>query len=941
MQTFLSRLILELVEKNNGDLSAHKIVFPTRRAGLFLKKELVKTASKPCWLPEVVSIEDFIHSFSGHIIPDDIWLQFRLYDVYKKYFPAESFDSFYPWGQILLRDFDEIDRYLQDHKAVFKVLKDYREIEEAFQLEEDDLKSLREFWKIYFKDSSSPLRSEFMSTWKHLSEIYSEFRCMLLKESKAYEGLSQRLIAEKILAGQNIDGIDESRKYVFAGFYALTAAEHVIVDHFIQNYRASIYWDADTWYVDQEHQEAGTFFRKKDMIKDFKWKGKYFSDSVKEVEIAGLPLMIGQAKYAGEIVERLSKGQNFNPENTAIVLPDENLLIPVLNSIPPSVERINVTMGYPIRSSPSFHLMEALISLRRNERKNGGGKSEYYFRDVMKVINHPFIRSICGFEIAEFKKLYSENAQIRIPSNRMLSNRSETFKMLFRELDDTGRISEWLAGILLVILKQQSDQNDKLEAEITGRYYTLLRNLQVSLEDEDEDVGIDTFWQLFRELSSKVRIPFSGEPLSGLQVMGFLETRVLDFENVIMLSVNEDLLPASGNKPSFIPFNIRKSFSLPTYEEQHSVSAYHFYRLLQRASKVFLVYNTESKAIAGGDVSRFIYQVEHELVNDYPENIRLTKKIVSSGVQKDLVDPIIVQGEHIAKLIEERYIQDASSDGDTGKKGLSPSAFNTYITCKLKFYFRYIAKLKEEEEETPEEIEAAGFGSILHKAMELLYKGIDELSESNINNIAATADEALDKAIAEEFASVKNLEGKNILLRKVLRELIKKVINEDRNNVPVSLLALEKPVNLKLELAKGRYVSLSGIIDRIDRRNGEVRILDYKTGNVERKKFPDMVALFTDPKYKEQFQALLYAFIVRDHYPGLPLRPGLITLKNMSQGIFFLNGDDPISPGMINEFSVMLKQLINEIMSPETSFSQTVEKDRCAWCEFKSICNRE
>ena len=944
MQTFLQQLTDTLIKDYGEDLSGLNMVFPTRRAGLFFKQELASRAKKPFWTPNVFTIQDFIGRLSPLIIPDEITLQFRLYRVYNKYFPAESFDRFYPWGELMLQDFSDIDRYMADASKVFSVVNDLREIEQEFQLDEEELEKLRSFWMSYFAKDPSKLKTEFINTWKHLGSIYFEYKDALLKEEMAYEGLAFRVVAEKVV-NQEVQDDPTFDNLIFAGFYALTKTEEVILKHFIENREAKIFWDADSYYVDQKHQEAGTFFRKGNLAQEnFLWKHSHFADREKSIDVTGIPLLVGQAKYAGQLLEEMMKESDFKSERTALVLPDENLLFPVLYALPEELKDVNITMNYPLRITPLYHLFESLVNLRKNQRKEKDNEQSYYFRDVLNILNHPYIRMVAPGHIQKWMNDYNKLRGIRILSGQFATDKTEIFAVLFRDLDGVQDIFKWLREILQVILscmKEDDFKFHKLESEFVVQFYTHLSRLEDALAKENINIELDTCWFLFREIIQSVKIPFTGEPLKGLQVMGFLETRVLDFDRVILLSVNEDVLPASGNKPSFIPFNIRKAFGLPTFEDQHAVSAYHFYRLLQRAGKVHLLYNTESKAIAGGEKSRFLLQIEHELASSFPDRIKFTERVVSTPFTEEKTQGISVdKSPEILKALN-KYLRVGSEEVEEKYSAkFSASALNTYINCPLKFYLRYLAGLKEEDE-TQEFMEAAGFGSILHRSMQDIYKDEIELTDSTFKKIELKIDTALDNAIKEELKSDSRLVGKNLLLRNVLRELIVKVINTDRKDSPLKLIALEKNIYRELELSADQKVQLYGIVDRVDEKQGMVRILDYKTGKVNRRNASSMEDIFTDPVYKEQFQALLYAYILQKDLPDRNISSGLVTLRDMSKGIWYLNDGQAFTPEIFSEYEAGLVSLLKEIFDSSVPFAQTDDEDRCKYCPYIGICNRE
>ena len=939
MQTFIQQLVNEVVKKHSGQLQSLCVVFPTRRAGLFFQKELAKTLSTPVWSPAIFSIQDYLLKLAGNNIPDDLTLLFELFESYKEYFPAEDFARFYPWGQLMLKDFDDIDKYMINASMVFQTVTDLQQIDRDFPLDEEDLERLRLFWKNFFDRDPSVLQAEFINTWKHLGKVYESFLRKLNAKNIAYEGMAYRKLAGEI-AVPGFKFPNDFTHTIFAGFYALSPSEQFIIQTIIDSGNASSYWDADVYYVDDHAQESGGFFRKNPLTQNkFLWKQEHFKNVKKEIEFAGVPLIVGQAKYAGSILNSLMKKEDFISEKTALVLPDEKLLFPVLYALPEGLAHVNVTMGYPLNQTPLFNLFELLIILQRNSRISSKGELSFYFIDVLNILNHPYIRLLDDIYIRNWLSSLDENF-IRLPINRILTeNDNSFFKEIFIKLSSVAQAFIWYKKILRLILEGMKEKDfrfHRLESEFVYNFYTSLTRLEDLIRDSEISMDLETFWKIFREIISSVKIPFTGEPLKGLQVMGFLETRVLDFENVIILSVNEDVLPASGNNPSFIPFNIRKAFGLPTYEEQHAVSAFHFYRLLQRAKNIFLIHNTETKSISTGERSRFLLQLELELEKRYPESIHITHKVISTKANKDTIDEIIINKNPEVLKILSKFITDDSSNSVTP---LSASGLMSYIACPLKFYFQYIAGLKEPEE--PEEsMEAATFGKVLHKAMNHLYTDVNEINNESINQLKLKIDVNVDRAIHEEFTNINQLEGKNILLRNVIRELVRKILETERLHTPFRILQLEKDVSTAFTLDKNKFVKLKGIIDRVDEKDDIIRIIDYKSGKVIKKVPESLSEYFTDPDYKEQFQAMYYGYLTRNKMPGRKIISGLLIMKDLSDGIWFLNSNEPFSDLQFAEFEMLLKNMLAEMFSPEIPFIQTTDEKRCKYCAYQSLCNR-
>ena len=941
MSTFLEQLTDEIYENHKGELSQLCLVFPTRRAGLFFKKYISEKINSPHWSPVIYSIQDFIRSFSSDVIPDQLTLMFELFEVYKNYFPAESFEKYYPWGEMLLKDFDEADRNLSDTKQLFAYIRDEREIDSAFELADEDMERIRVFWKTFFNKEPGKLKNEFLANWQHLGNLYVGFRERLTQKNLAYEGLAYRHVAESLKEKKiSLD----FEKIIFAGFYALSKSEEKIIQHFIEDGRADIYWDADSYYVDDPKQEAGTFLRKNNLLKPgFKWKQKNFELSGKNIEMIGVPLQVGQAKVTGNILKELISEKNIPVDRTAIVLPDENLLFPMLYSLPENIEAFNVTMGYPLAATPLFTLFESLILLQKNSRKKEDGTISFYHKHVINILNHSSIRQVESGYIQTWMKFFREELRwIQVPMEKLNNEKVPAlFRDIFYPVEKAEDVFGYFKTILHHILESMKEKEFRfhaIESEYIYHFYVQLKRLEDVVRQYPLQLTAETFWNLYREIIFSSRIPFSGEPLKGLQVMGFLETRLLDFENVFILSVNEDTLPASSNHPSFIPYNIRKAFDLPTYEDQHAVSSYHFYRLLQRAKNIYLLYNTETKSITAGEKSRYLLQIEHELLKKYPDKISMQSKIAFTDFVKPEINPITVKKTDEVMAVVSKYFLTGETYNDYSIK-LSASAFISYINCPLQFYFRYIAKINEQDE-TEENIEAATFGRILHRAMQVLYGEHSNLTESVLDELAGKIKTVVDLSIKEEFRGHDLIEGRNILMRNVIVELIRKIMKVDKAYAPVIIRFLEKKCIQPISISETQKVLLYGIIDRVDEVRGCTRIIDYKTGKVESGNPESFDEIFSDPKFKEQFQTYYYSYLFWKQAPEKAVRAGLISVKELSAGIRYINKGEEISSDQFQDFEQHLIKLITEILNPDKSFQQTEDEKRCQYCPYKHICHR-
>jgi hypothetical protein len=543
--------------------------------------------------------------------------------------------------------------------------------------------------------------------------------------------------------------------------------------------------------------------------------------------------------------------------------------------------------------------------------------------------------------VNEWLNQYQDNKWLRISQAALVnSSSSALFKTLFRKINNINEMFDYLNeffSLLLQALKQNREALHSIEKEYIYHFYTQFKRLEDVVKKQKTEISIQTFRSLFREVIFSARIPFAGEPLKGLQVMGFLETRVLDFENVIILSVNEDTLPPSSNHPSFIPFSIRKVFGLPTYEEQNAIAAYHFYRLMQRAKNIYLVYNTEVKSIQAGERSRFLLQIENELCRRN-EKVKLVKRIAAVPMSEEKVQPLEIKktGE-VLKEMNAFFLK--SSQPVKYSRKFSASALTTYITCPLRFYFQYIVKLREIEE-ADESIEGSLLGTILHEAMQALYSPYKTITASDFDKIKGVIPAHVDDAIAKHFSNVDQLEGKNILMRNVLIELIEHIVAHDKRSAPLTIKSLEQEIAFSILLANGKPVTLYGIIDRVDSSDGGVRIVDYKTGKTEDKKASGIPALFESPDYKEQFQTFFYSYLLHSNTKQPGIRAGLFRLKKVTEGIKYINEGEVISAEQFSEFEFHLKALLAEVFNPEVSFYQTKDEKQCVYCAFKDICNR-
>jgi CRISPR/Cas system-associated exonuclease Cas4 (RecB family) len=944
--TFLEKLADEIISRYKENLQNLCFVFPSRRAGIFFKKALSERLSKPAWAPEIFSIEDFIRELSPYTIPDKLVLIFELFEVYKAHGEEESFDKFYPWGEMMLKDFDEIDKNLITGSEIFKIIRELKEVETEFSLSPEDLEQFSRFWRTFSNEELTELQNEFIKTWEILGKVYNDFRKRLAEKNYAYDGMAYRKLFEEIKTG--IIKIPWS-KVIFAGFNLLTKSEEGIIKELLKQNTAETYWDTDEYYVNNRKQEAGEFLRRnfKNLnVEEPKWIENNLITSKKSIKVKGAPLQAGQAKALGSGLKHALLSEKINPEHTAIVLPDECMLIPVLNSLPDEITSLNVTMGFPMKDAPLYNLIELLKNLQHG-KKSGKSSTVFYHKDVIRILLHPYVKFTDAAFVYDTVNDIRRNNIIYVSTHRILGEDEKhppVFDLLFRKADTINEILQYLFDILNHISQRieiSGSAYAKFELEFFYMLYEKLNLLKDTITLYSGKMGADTFWRLLTEMLRTIHIPLTGDPLGGLQVMGLLETRGLDFENVFILSMNEGIIPKGTVMNSFIPYNIRKSFKLPTYEDEDALPAYYFYRLLQRAENIHLFYNTEVNKIYGGEISRLILQTENELIQSNPQ-INYSHTVVSTEIGKPFRKEITVSKTQ--EIIEKLKIP-----------SFSPSDLNSYINCKLQFYLRKIARLREEE--TVEEFfSPATFGNILHNVVEIIYKQYEgaEITRKIIESIRKNLNNNFDDILTEAFGKIDSLkeldaelQGKNLLLKNIIKKLVNKVLDSDIRNLPFKIISLEMKFEnqLKIKLnGKEHDIILKGRIDRIDEKDNTQVIIDYKTGQFSKpsgsKSSVDYNTIFTDPKYKEYFQAYFYAYNYLQREKKQSVKIAIYPLKKIDEGLVYLR-DDALSLSNISDYKENLIKLAEEIFNPEICFSQTDDKERCRFCPFISICYRE
>ncbi len=946
MKPFLDKLAEELYTKYGKDISALQIVFPSRRAGLYFKKYLSEMIKAPVFSPATCGISEFIRENSDSLIADDLTLIFELYEVYREYAPEVTFDKFYPWGEIILRDFDEIDKNLAEADYLFRILKEHKKIEEDFEYNVSDLDEFYRFWNSFSGKDLTGLQDEFIKTWEILGKVYHKFRSRLKNKNICYEGMAYRHLFEAVNTKTFSTGY---KKIIFAGFNQLNKCEEGIINGLLKQEFAKIYWDADKYYIDDKLQEAGKFLRENFVnlnINEPGWIENSLSASEINIKIIGAPLEVSQAKVLGSELKELKQKST---EKTAIILPDDSLLMPVLRSIPGNITAINITMGYSFKNSLLYSLIEALKDLNINSKGNGKSR-DFYHKDIITILLHPYIRETAPDIINDVVNAINKRNIIYSSAKYLKSifgKPVEIVDIIFSSAETASDSFDYLKEIIVKLfdIVTKSSHSSVYENEFINKVFTELNRIKDILDNFSTSIESETFWNILIESTSRMKIPFSGEPLEGIQIMGMLETRSLDFDNVIILSVNEGILPREMGISSFIPFALKKAFKLPVSEDTEADYAYYFYRLLQKAKNVTLIYNTETGIISAGEKSRFIMQVESELASAN-KNIHIESLLLAGNIELPIRKEITIEKtKEVLDLLK-------------NQKQYSATTLSSYINCPLQFYFKKAAKLKEEEE-VEEYFSAAAFGNIFHQLMDILYR--DEVGKevsagklsSIIVNLNSNYDKLWMKACEElkeyaEFAKIK--QGKNLLYKSVIKKLINKVLESDLLQTPFKILALETDAERKVSVdidGETTEVTLYGRLDRIELKDGITRIIDYKTGTVDSAKqsyktgdAEHIERIFSDIKLKENFQQLYYASLYLNSNKTAKLIVGVYPLKKISGGVTWFE-KEPITVEKRNLFEENLTLLLNKIFDKHTPFAQTTDINHCKYCPYQSICYRD
>ena len=953
MESFLKQVAEDLYNRQEGNLVHTAVVFPNKRAGIFFNEYLAQQSEKPIWAPAYLSISELFGELSEMETADPVKLVCELYKIFKKETQStETLDDFYFWGELLISDFDDADKNLVDTNRMFNNLQELKGMMDDYTfIDKEQEEAIQQFFQSFSIERRTALKERFISMWDVLGSIYTGFKKRLKEQNIAYEGMIYRDALENL----DINALPYST-YVFVGFNVLNKVEHELFLRLQKAGKALFYWDYDEFYMNKRHHEAGLFIKRnlKDLPSALPNQGSNTLNTPKEIRYIASPTENAQVRY---LPEWIRKNLTEEEKETAVVLCNENLLQPVLHSLPDNLKHVNITMGFPLSQTPVYSFLNALLDLQVQgyNRKNG----RFLYQQVMAVLKHPYTRQLTPETEKLEEDLSNNNRFYPLPSELA---RDEKLSKLFQPLDGNHALTSYLLEALLEITRfyredsetQEPEAFNQLYRESLFKSYTTLNRFRTLIEDGDLNVQTETYRHLLTKVLSSTHIPFHGEPAIGMQVMGILETRNLDFRHIVLLSVNEGQFPKTGSDSSFIPYNLRKAFGMTTIEHKIAVYAYYFYRLIQRAEKVTLMYNNNSEGLNKGEWSRFMLQFLLEW--PYP----ILQQTLQAGQSPQTRKAICLAKtpevmERIHRVFDLAY---------NPKARFSPSVLNCYLDCKLRFYLKHIAGLQAPETVSAE-IDSSTFGSIFHRTAEFIYNDLTRhgnlITKEAIETILK--DDILlgnyvDRAFKELFFHIPMEErteynGTQLINSAVIGRYIKQLLHHDAQYAPFTFVGSEKSVSedVSIHTSIGEVKTrIGGYIDRLDRKGDTLRIVDYKTGG-KADTPPSIASLFIPDKKRSNyvFQTFLYAAIASKKL-DVKVAPSLLYIhraasENYSPVICLKEPRKQEQPvldfGIYEaEFRERLQHLLEEIFNPEIPFSQTEIEEKCTYCDFKTFCRK-
>lgn len=915
MDTFLNKIAKELVDKFGSSLVSTTIVLPNRRSKVFLINEIENNIPDTVFAPDICSIQEFMERISGIRSLDAVEQLFEFYKIYSEVSSKEdkqSFEEFAPWAKVLLKDFSDIDAYLIDPDKIFQYLKEIKDIEH---------------WSV--AEKKTEIIEKHLKFWSLFPDFYRAFYDYLKNKKAGYQGF---ICKEAV---KNISGFSEKSEnqiFVFAGFNSLMPSEEKIIQFLLKENKAKIYWDIDKTFIEDTHNQAAYFIRKYKNnwsyyeSNPFEWVFDEFSKK-KNIHIIGTAKSVGQAKVVGQLIEKQLGQSPESLSKTALVLSEKSLLIPVLYSLPDNVENLNITLEYSARNNPVQFLINRLFRLHTHAKSRKSGAYTFYYKDVLEVLSNPFAEPL--IKANEVVEVIKTNNFTFITHQRLYElhqDKTGFFTLIFDKWPDSvtevlDRISE-----ILIRIKNNLERNsdaDRITLAFVFEVFKVINQLKNYFLIAPDVSNIQNLYAIYRQIIDSAEVSFEGEPLSGLQIMGILESRTLDFENVIITSVNEGKIPFGKSNNSFIPYDVKTEYGLPTYRDRDAIYTYHFYRLLSRAKNIYLVYNTEDDGLDGGEKSRFITQLK---VEKQPEHI------ISDQLYHAVLPPVVhhdICVEKSEKIMETLTI--------IASKGFSPSSLSTYIRNPMEFYYQRILRIYENKE-VEETIEVNTLGNIIHSTLETLYRPYigKTLSVSVIEAMEIQYESVLSLHFKENFKEGDISKGKNLLAFESAKRSISNFLKMEKQFISegdtVKVLFLEEKFERIIEDDRLPFpVKIAGLVDRIEKRNGIIRIIDYKTGRVDKSnlELSDWNDFLGNEKKNKIIQLLSYVFMYETKAEGTEIETGIISFKNLKSGFLpfgFRSGraevQNIITPEIIEEYKEQTIGLLCEILDPEIPFEE-------------------
>ena len=941
-KTFLEYVAEDIIGKYGTDLSRIAVVFPNKRAALFLNEHLARIAGQPVWSPAYITISDLFRQHTDLKPADPIKL---ICDIHKSFTKCtgidETLDHFYGWGQLLLADFDDIDKNMADADSIFCNLKDIHELDDISYLDDEQKEMLKRFFANFSDDIESELKKRFLSLWSHFGDIYHDYNRRLTEQGIGYEGAIYRKVASEETLHLKYDN------YLFVGFNLIQKVERVLFSRLMKEGKAKFYWDFDEYYMPTARAQQSASVPNNTAsfaayLTDFPNELDNTDRDIyanmrrpKRIRFISSPTENAQARFASNWL--LENDRYKAGRKTAVVMCDESILLPIMHSLPPEADKVNITSGFPLAMTPVASLVMLLFDLYTlGLRKKGTAFNPHYMK---KLMAHPYARHL---------------QEVHLKGVHLSQVHQEGSAALLHHI----------ATLVKQVGIATKQEGDALTQESVFRMFTILNRLAALVDSGDLLVDNTTLRRLVSQLVGAASIPFHGEPVVGVQIMGVLETRNIDFDNVLLLSCNEGNMPKGVNDSSFIPYSIRKAHGLTTIDNKVAIYSYYFHRLLQRAGDITIAYNNSTDNGHTGEMSRFMLQLLVESGQKI-EHYSLTAKnqpspLMPKAIEKD--EAAIGKLEEMSKL--------------------SPSAINTYIRCKLAFYYQYIAHIKEPDSD-PETIDNRMFGNIFHRAAYLIYKDITDHSpviekahiQAYLSNRKLLAS-VVDRAFEEEECKTNN--GLQIINREVIIEYITKLLKIDQQLCPFSILAMEEEAKVYTQLSfttpsggalkggalvssaptKQYNLTIGGIIDRLDvvtdKQTGKhrIRVVDYKTGNKPSSAIKSIEEVF-DPKniaskHSNYFlQAILYSLIVSRskewNAANDPVSPALLFIKQAATNDYdptLCIDKHPISDVTVyeEEFLTKLKETVADMYSPDAAFTPTDDRKKCELCPYRMLC---